>query len=63
MPQPGAPGAMFEQLLVLRRCYARRSSYDRASDLTVAGAIAYAEWRMWLAGMRREDRPQPTRPA
>ena len=40
---------MFERLLVLRRCYPRRSEYDRRAVLSVAATIDYGEWRMRLA--------------
>ena len=40
---------MFEQLLVLRRCYDLRSDYDRRAILNIPAALDYGEWRMRLA--------------
>lgn len=40
---------MFEQLLLLRRVYHRRSDYDREPTLSVPAAIEYGELRMRLS--------------
>jgi hypothetical protein len=42
----------FEQLWLLRACYARRSDYDASSTLSVADAIAYGEQLLRLIHIR-----------
>ena len=49
----------FERLLLLRRCYPRRSDYDRRSGLTVDEVIAFGERLLLLTALhdrwRRRD--------
>lgn len=41
--------AMFEHLLMLRRCYPLRSDYDRRAIMSIAATLDYGEWRLRLA--------------
>jgi hypothetical protein len=51
--EPGDASAdLFEQLWLLRRCYAMRSDYDRRSPLTIDDAIGYAEQLLYWIRVR-----------
>jgi len=49
-------GESFEQLWLLRSCYALRSDYDARSTLNVADAIAYGEQLLRLVRIRERWR-------
>jgi hypothetical protein len=52
MEQREPAGESFEQLWLLRACYALRSDYDSRSVLRVADAVAYGEQLLRLARIR-----------
>ena len=52
MEQHERPGESFEQLWLLRACYALRSDYDSRSTLTVAETVAYGERLLRLVRLR-----------
>lgn len=45
-------GESFEQLWLLRACYALRSDYDSRSTIRVADAVAYGEQLLRLVRIR-----------
>jgi hypothetical protein len=47
-----ASADLFEQLWLLRWCYALRSDYDRRSTLTIEEAIGYAEQLLYWIRVR-----------
>jgi hypothetical protein len=49
-------GEAFEQLWLLRACYAMRSEYDRRPGLTVREAIAWGEQQLRLMHIREQWR-------
>ena len=49
-------GESFEQLWLLRACYALRSDYDARSTLNVAEAVAYGEQMLRLVRIRERWR-------
>jgi hypothetical protein len=47
-----ASANLFEQLWLLRRCYALRSDYDRSSTLSIDEAVDYAEQLLYWIRVR-----------
>lgn len=56
MERPRQSGEAFEQLWLLRACYAMRSEYDRLSVLSVREAIAWGEQQLRLVHIREQWR-------
>ncbi|HEY7526035.1 MAG TPA: hypothetical protein VIA82_04305 [Candidatus Limnocylindria bacterium] len=52
MEQHRQAGETFEQLWLLRACYALRSDYDSRSTLTVDEAVAYGQRLLRLVRLR-----------